>query len=388
MKILFIASQPYFEWRGSPIRVGFDVMALAELGHEVDLFVLPMGEAREIPGVRIFRAPALPWVRQIPIGPSFSKLVFDFVMLVQGLWMARRNRYDVVHAVEDAGMVAIVIGAVTGARVVFEKHSDPSSYRKSVLRNLIMWAYGKVERFMIRHADASIGTGPGLLAQIELACSGKPAYSIADVASSLVEAEPGRTAEVAVQLRASPDEVLATFVGSFAIYQGIDLLFAAIPHVVRQAPNVRFVIIGGTPGEIAKRGEELALVGVGGNVTFVGRVSPDCLPDYLAASDILLSPRLGGLNTPLKLLDYMKAGRAIVATNNAANRQILDEHTALLVEPEPESFAAGIVSLARDSALRGRLGENGRIRFDERHNYTRFRQGLDDCYRRLVEKQA
>ena len=49
------------------------------------------------------------------------------------------------------------------------------------------------------------------------------------------------------------------------------------------------------------------------------------LADYLAAADILLSPRLGSVNTPLKLLDYLKAGRAIVATATAANRMVVGE---------------------------------------------------------------
>lgn len=380
MRILFIASQPFFEWRGSPIRVGFDTLALAELGHEVDLFVLPVGQEKQVRGVNIIRASRLPGVRRVPIGPSLVKAMYDLVMLLQGIALARRNRYDVIHAVEDAGIVALMIAFFSKSKVVFEKHSDPSSYRKSFLRNMVMWAYGKVERFTIRRADASIGTGPGLTDQIESAGGGRPAWHIPDIPSSLVEADAERTRAIGERLRKIPEEILATFVGSFAVYQGVDLLFDTIPHVVMRNPRVRFVVVGGTPAEIAERRSTLAETGSDENVTFVGLVPPDDLPDYLAASDILLSPRIAGVNTPLKLLDYMKAGRGIVATDNTANRQILDERTAVLVKPDPESLAAGVLQLAGDPMKREALGRNGRERVDRTYNFGEFKARLGKCY--------
>ena len=54
-RVLFIASQPFFQWRGSPIRLGFDLMSLSQLGYEVEFLTLPIGEPREIPGVKIVR---------------------------------------------------------------------------------------------------------------------------------------------------------------------------------------------------------------------------------------------------------------------------------------------------------------------------------------------
>ena len=77
-RVLFISPQPFFQWRGSPIRVGFDVRALAGLGYDVDFLTLPVGEEMQIPGVRIVRVPNLFRVAQVPIGPSAVKLAFDY----------------------------------------------------------------------------------------------------------------------------------------------------------------------------------------------------------------------------------------------------------------------------------------------------------------------
>ena len=389
-RVLIISPQPFFEWRGSPIRVGFDALALTELGYEVDLLTLPVGVDRDLPGVRVIRVRNPFFVRSVPIGPSFVKAAFDVLLLVKGWSLARKNGYRVIHGIEDAGLLAVMIARSTGARAVFEKHSDPLSYRKGFFRNLVMRCYAGVERFIIRRADAVIGTGPGLVDQAEAVGGTASVYHIPDIPSSLVEASPDRTAQIRERLLGGDDgRVVVTFVGSFAVYQGVDLMFEAMPVVAARQPRARFVVIGGSDEEIAARASYLREKGVsagragddtGSTVLFAGKVPPDELPDYLCASDVLLSPRRAGVNTPLKLLDYLKAGRAIVATDGAANRLILDDSSALLVPPEPEAFAEAVGRLVDDSALREKLGGSGRKLVDEKYNFEEFKKKLGKCY--------
>ena len=97
----------------------------------------------------------------------------------------------------------------------------------------------------------------------------------------------------------------------------------------------------------------------------------------------MLSPRLAGINTPLKLLDYLKAGRAIVATDTEANRLILDERTAVLAEAEPSAFADAILRLISDDALRDTLARAGRRLIDETYNFGEFTRRLGACYESL-----
>ena len=118
-RILFLASQPFFEWRGSPIRLGFDAMGMAQNGYDVDFLTLPVGQRRELPGVRIVRAPNLLGIHKIAIGPSVPKFFFDGIFLFQALGMACRRHYDIVHGVEDAGMVALLVGRLARKKVVF-----------------------------------------------------------------------------------------------------------------------------------------------------------------------------------------------------------------------------------------------------------------------------
>jgi glycosyltransferase involved in cell wall biosynthesis len=382
-RVLFLCSQPFFQWRGSPIRVGFDVTALAESGYTVDLLTLPIGEPRDIPGVNVIRVPNLFFARKIAIGPSLLKAAFDVLILFKALQLICTRRYTVIHTVEDTGPIGTLIAPLARARLVFEKHSDPSSHQGKSLRNLIMWAYAKAEHFAARRADAVIGTGPGLVDQILAMHTRHPVYHIPDIPSSRVSADPARTATIRRQLQSSPSDILITYVGSFAAYQGIDLLFEAIPNVLTTCPHARFVIIGGTPAEIRSRTAQLQQHNAANAVTWTGHVAPDILPDYLAAADILLSPRLTGVNTPLKLLDYLKAGRAIVATDTPANRLILTDKTACLTPPDPAAFATGISRLAHSPELRHQLATQGADLIRSLYNFNEFKHRLATCYSHL-----
>jgi glycosyltransferase involved in cell wall biosynthesis len=387
-QVLLISPQPFFQWRGSPIRVSFNARALVESGFAVDLLTLPIGEEMAMEGVRVIRVANPFGVTNIPIGPSLHKLIFDVLLFWKGLGLIRGKRYDVIHGIEEAGMIAVLLCRIAGCRAVFEKHSDPFSYKKGFLRNALLHLYAQVEKLTVKGAHAVIGTGPGLVGQVRDMGASTPVFHIFDIPSSLVEPVPENIGRIRKSLVQSDEEVLLTFVGSFAGYQGVSLLFAAIPEVAARCPRARFIIIGGTEKEINEAKRRLEARGAVGVVIFLGKIAPDLLPDYLAASDILLSPRLSGVNTPLKLLDYMKAGRAIVATDVAANRLLLDGRTALLARPAPESLAEAMVELVEDETARKRMGEAGRKLHETRYNFQEFTRRLAACYAALADDNS
>lgn len=380
-RVLFIASQPFFEWRGSPIRLGFDLLSLSQLGYKVDFLTLPIGEKREIEGVNIVRAPNPFQAKKIAIGPSPLKLFFDFFLFWMALWRVIRYRYAVVHGVEDCGMIALVCARIGRAKMIFERHSDPASYKgKKRSGGLLIKIYAAVERFVMRRADAVIGTGPGLVENAVKVRRDGRACLIPDIPSSLETARVEDVAEIRARYSRSDDDIIACYVGSFAVYQGIDLLFDAIPIVVKKVTAARFAIIGGSPKEIAHYRARLLEAGCPEAVSFIGFIDPDMLPNYLAAFDILLSPRISGMNTPLKLLDYLKAAVPIVATDCEANRLILDQTCAELTPLTPEGFADGIIRLCTDRARRESLAGAGQDILRTRHSFPVFKDALRKCY--------
>lgn len=387
-RVLFLDPQPFFQCRGSPIRVAADVRALAGAGHRVDLLAMPVGSDIDLPpSVRLLRVPNLFGMRSLAIGPSLWKAVYDVILFFRALVLVARNRYDVIHSVEEAGAIGVVLARLCGARTVFEKHSDPESHRGGFLRNLVMSAYRAVERFAIRHSDAVILTGPGMLDDVRRMAPGTPVHAISDVPSSSAEADATGAASARHELAPAADDLIATYIGSFASYQGIDLLFRAIPPSLQACPRLRFVIVGGSEAEIGRRRDEMTACGVADRVRFLGMISPEEVPNLLRASDILLSPRLSGKNTPLKLLDYLKSGRAVVATDTPANRLILSDETARFAAPDPDAFARAVADLAGDAGLREKLGCAGRALAQRDYGFDAFRRGLAACYAGLPTRR-
>ena len=379
-RVLFISPQPFFQWRGSPIRVSFDVQALSENGCEVDLLTLPIGDEKQVPGVRVIRVNNPFGVKNISIGPSLLKAGFDVLLFIKAFRLIREKKYDVIHGIEEAGILAVILARIFKSKAVFEKHSDPFSYRSGFIKNAILTVYSKVESFTVRRANLVIGTGQGLAEQARVMGATCPVYNIFDIPSSLVEPDPGKAADIAIQLKQHPDEVLITFVGSFAVYQGVDIMFSMIPHVVGKNPNARFVIIGGSDAEIEDRKNQLRSAGVEDSVSFMKKIPPDDVPNYLTASDILIAPRIAGVNTPLKILDYFKAGGAIVATDIPSNRLILDDSTAVFARPDPKSFGDAVLQLLELPELRKKLGQTGYEKYKTEFNFNEFKKLLRSAY--------
>ena len=379
-RLLFMTSVPFFQWRGSSIRVAFNVQALADLGYEIDLLTIPIGETRNITGVTVHRVANPFRVRNIPIGPSLHKLIFDILILFKGLAMVIRHQYAAVHAVEEVGVIGLLIGRLSGSRVIFEKHSDPASHKDTFLKNIVLSLYRWLEGIVIRKVDIVIGTGEGLVEQAIAVAPKQKVHHIFDIPSSVQEADPDRVEVLKTSLRREPDEIIALYVGSFAVYQGIDLMFESLLLALKHSPNLRLVVIGGTQEQIDIRNEWLEQRGIREMVHFVGFVTPDRLPDYISAADFLLSPRISGINTPLKLLDYLKSGKAILATDNVANRRIVDDNVAVLKQANAKSFAKGMIKLAKNSHLRHGLGVEGRKLTDKIYNYGQFKIKLKACY--------
>ncbi|MFV2056710.1 MAG: glycosyltransferase [Thiohalomonadales bacterium] len=382
--ILFITPQPFLQWRGSPIRVKLDVEALTELGHRVDLLAFPIGEDPQIPRVNVIRAPNPFGISNVPVGPSLTKALLDVFLLFKALQLSYKTHYDVVHCVEEAALVGLLLKWLRGYKFVYEKHSHISSYKKGPLRNAVLGIYKFLETFVIRKADLTFA-GPGVYKEVTAINKQGCSQVIYAIPSSHVTSNTQRAEEIRRQLALEENDLLLTYVGTFAQYQGIDLLMAAIPEVIKERNNAKFLIIGGFPDEIEQCKGLLDSRGVLDHVSFLGLRNPDETAHYLFASDILLSPRTAGKTNPIKIFDYLKANRPIVATNNISNSRILDNSICQLTEIEATDFARGIIDLMNDPDRRANLANQGKKLIDEHYNYDKFKQWVNSGYDKMLE---
>jgi glycosyltransferase involved in cell wall biosynthesis len=87
---------------------------------------------------------------------------------------------------------------------------------------------------------------------------------------------------------------------------------------------------------------------VASSFVFVPAVPPKDVFTYLELADVLVTTRSTGTNTPLKIYQYLRAGKPIVATNIHSHTQVLNDSCSELVSPEPAHVAAGLVRVLKN----------------------------------------
>jgi glycosyltransferase involved in cell wall biosynthesis len=386
MRILLVAPQPFYQERGTPIAVRMLIEVLCGQGHAVDLLTYHEGADLDIEGLKILRTPALPGLRHVPIGISWKKLVCDLLITARLLALALTHRYDVIHAVEEAVFPAILLRSPARARVVYDMDSmlGESLVSKWRLLRPAERVLRAMERAVIRRADAVFAVCSDLARRAMLDAPGVPVFLIEDVALPCQQymdgAEPLREL---LGIRGA----LALYVGNLQRYQGVEQVVRAMAMLPGEC-DMTLVLIGGTPEDVARMRSLVRKLHLEERIYLLGPRPLAQLTGFLAQADVLISPRLRGSNTPMKVYSYMNSGTAILATRIPSHTQVLDDDCALLVEPNPQALARGLATLVADEALRARLGSTARRRAAERYSVEAFRQKVCDAYHALEMQGA
>jgi glycosyltransferase involved in cell wall biosynthesis len=174
------------------------------------------------------------------------------------------------------------------------------------------------------------------------------------------------------------------YAGHLYAWKGVDVLLEAIAQV----GNARCVVAGGHAEEpdLARLQALAARLGIESRVTFTGLIAPSEVPGVLGRADILALPNPASAisthaTSPLKLFEYMAAGKAIIASNLPAIREVLTHDVnALLVTPgDAGALAAAIRRLAGDPALREALGAAARAAVAE-YSWDRRAERLEALF--------
>jgi glycosyltransferase involved in cell wall biosynthesis len=375
MRILFLAPQPFFEERGTPIAVDLMLKALSERGDEVDVLTFHLGEDRNYPGVTVTRSrPPLAPASMTP-GFSWKKAWCDVFMLGRAFRMMERKRYDLIHAVEEASFIAMVLGKFYRVPYVFDMDSSMALQLLSQFRwlrhagGLLHW----IETLPMRQAIAVVPMCEDLAINARL-CSRGIVHVLKDV--SLISDTCEGAAE---DLRGSLgiDGPILMYVGNLERYQGIDLLLESIAKLCTTHPDARLVIIGGRERDIRKYEALARELGIDGQVHLLGPRPVAALGGYLKQADILVSPRVQGSNTPMKIYSYLDSGVAVVATALPTHTQVMTDNEAALTAPEPAAMAAAIARLLDDPQERQRLTRNAQSLILREHSWPSFRKHVN-----------
>jgi glycosyltransferase involved in cell wall biosynthesis len=197
-------------------------------------------------------------------------------------------------------------------------------------------------------------------------------------------ATPADSAEIRRRFSLSSATPLVLYTGTFEAYQGLDLLFEAMAIVRQRRPDVRLLLAGGKPNQVQHATAAALTAGILDVTLFAGERPAAEIPAFLLACDVLVSPRSKGTNTPLKIYQYLRSGKPIVATRLLTHTQVLSDETAILTGASAGEFAEGILAALADPARAAAVARKARELADRKYSDEAYVERTRRAYAALA----
>jgi glycosyltransferase involved in cell wall biosynthesis len=362
MKILMISPQPFFEPRGTPISVYQRLEALSALGHEIDLVTYHVGKDVEFPNVKIHRVRKVKTIQHVRIGPSRAKILLDVLVFFKTIQLLLRKRYDVIHSHEEASFFSMFLAWIFRTRHLYDMHSVLSRQLGNFNfgnRSIFIKIFSVLETMVLKTCDAVITVGPDLERYVKKVGTDIRVVMIENIALQAYQTTV--LPEEVEQLKKKLDldgRLPIVYTGTYERYQGLRMALECVEIVAKQYPGAIFIFVGAKNQQAREWTEIAQAMNLQEHVLFLDVVPPAEAMMHLAYASVLISPRLDGTTTPLKIYSYLHANKPIVATNITAHTQVLSSETAMLVEPNKDAFAEGILRVLRDPELAECIANN------------------------------
>ncbi len=265
---------------------------------------------------------------------------------------------------------AILAGRRMGLPVVLEVNSPAAESRRYLDQYLHLPILPEaMERWQLSKADrvtvVSRALREHLVSQYHIR-SGK--FSVIPNGADLAIFRPDSSGDADIE-KALGLAPTVGFIGSFEKWHGVDLLREMTLRVAAERPQVRFVFVGDGPGRNAL---EQSLRPLSDRVLFTGRVPHQRIPGITVLLDVAVMPESNFYGSPLKVIEWMAAGRAIVAPDYGPLCEIIDSGNEglLFKKRSVDDLVTSVVKLVDDPILRARLGEAAHRRAVESLSWT------------------
>ena len=247
-----------------------------------------------------------------------------------------------------------------------------------------------LEKLTLKNSDGIITICHDLQKKVREIAPGSSSVLIENVADNSTvfgeENDEIATANIRKRYKIPPNKVVL-YTGTFEKYQGIDLLLKAAHACLKDSDELIFVLVGGKQEQIDQMKKISKNCGIIDKVIFTGSVHPKEIECFYKIATIIVSPRIEGTNATLKIYSYLRSGRPIVATNCYTHTQVLNNEVALLVEPDPESFAQGIKKLSKDSNLCDTIVRNAMKLSETKYSYNEYIKKTEAVYKNIQLKK-
>jgi glycosyltransferase involved in cell wall biosynthesis len=179
------------------------------------------------------------------------------------------------------------------------------------------------------------------------------------------------------------------YTGALESFQRVDYLLQAMALVVKQVPEAMLVIVGNIKNQKAQEAH-LAMaqqLGIANQLCFIESAPIEELPDYLAAADVTVVPRPSCPGYPIKLLNYMAAGKPVVSFAGSAKSLCHEYSGYVAANDDVEDLARGIVMFLQNPDIAKTMGERARASLEGVFDWPTLAAGVAETYRQLIKNR-
>lgn len=379
-------------------RVWLEATTLAEAGYQVSVICPAMkgwtAPYEEIDGIRIWRypMPAEGHTGAVGYAREYGSALWHWFRLARVV--RREAGFDVIHGCNPPDLVWLLALRYrpSGVRYLFDHHDVcPELFEAKFGKRGLLWHVMRVwERLNFACASVSIATNDSFRA-IALR-RGKMAPEDVFTVRSAPQIDRFRPERGNRALRKGAGTVLG-YVGVIGQQEGMDLLVAAVDHLVRAMgrDDLHVLIIGFGP-ELDNVKADVAARGLEAFFTFTGPVYGDDLPAALNAVDIGVAPdpknAMNDISTMNKIMEYMALAKPAVQFDLTEGRVSAGDASLYARPGDPGDFAAKIAQLMDDPALRDEMGRKGRQRVLDALSWEHSVPKLLAAYDRIFAKMG
>jgi len=165
---------------------------------------------------------------------------------------------------------------------------------------------------------------------------------------------------------------LVLYLGQLHGAQYLELFLHTAKALIERGSEATFMVVGGGErfGELFQLTEQLR---IGHRIVFTGAIDHEEIPEYVAAADVAVACFADTAQTrtksPLKICEYLAAGKAIVASRMGEVPRMIGDAGVLVAPGDPAELADGIERLLADPGLRADLGRRARLRAETEFNW-------------------
>jgi glycosyltransferase involved in cell wall biosynthesis len=361
---------------------------MAARGHRVHVVTYHYGSGEVAPELTIHRIRRIGLYHRLAPGPTYVKLgLLDPLLMIKLRQVLRRHTIDVIHAHHFEGLLLAQIARVgLGIPLVFDAHT-------LLMSELPLYRLGlplRVKRFIATAFDRHLPVmGDHVVTVTErirdrlLELQALPAGKVSVIRNGAdLHLFTGTSSRKTGSGTASPTLI---FTGNLAPYQGIELMLRAFRKVLDRRSDVRLKIVSNSSFD--RYGALARELGIHNAIDLL-QVPFEEIPRQLAEATVAVNPRTDCDGIPVKLLNYMAAGKPVVSFAGSAPGIRHGETGWLVADGDVEGFAEGALTLMGNPGLADALGSGARRFVEAHHSWDRSAEMLEDIFRRLIARPS